>query len=259
MPGAPGIRPTSRPTFSDESDVTFAWGFYRNWDVSIVLPLIVNRFDLPASAGVGGVGLGDLTMLLKYRFFRRDSPRGTTQASITLGPKVPSGATHLTDSRGNLLPAGLQTGSGSTDFLLGANATYTGLFHIRRLVADEDFHALLTSEGTQKTRLGDQFQSRFWLSYRPYEAADGAREWFIGPAITWLGSGKDRIAGATQPGSSGGVLLAGITSYVGLRPGTHAWIGLDWDVAHSNGAQFMPVRRHISFGITQQFRMHIFR
>jgi hypothetical protein len=36
------------------------------------------------------------------------------------------------------------------------------------------------------------------------------------------------------------------------------WFGMDWDVAHSNGAMFMPVRRHISFGITQQFRMLIF-
>jgi len=36
----------------------------------------------------------------------------------------------------------------------------------------------------------------------------------------------------------------------------HVWLGMDWDVAHSNGAMFMPVRRHISFGITQQFRLH---
>ena len=27
--------------------------------------------------------------------------------------------------------------------------------------------------------------------------------------------------------------------------------------AHTTGAQFMPVRRHISFGITQQFRLHL--
>jgi hypothetical protein len=36
----------------------------------------------------------------------------------------------------------------------------------------------------------------------------------------------------------------------------HVWVGMDWDVAHSTGAMFMPVRRQVSFGITQQFRLH---
>lgn len=67
---------------------------------------------------------------------------------------------------------------------------------------------------------------------------------------------NDRIAGISQDGSGGSVLLAGVTNYVGLRPGLHVWIGADWDVAHSSGAMFMPIRGHISFGITQQFRLH---
>jgi hypothetical protein len=88
---------------------------------------------------------------------------------------------------------------------------------------------------------------------------DGAREWFIGPVLTWLHSQDDRIAGVTQTGSGGDLLLAGMTTYVGVRPGMHLWLGMDWDTAHSAGALFMPVRRHISFGITQQFRMHFFK
>jgi hypothetical protein len=153
----------------------------------------------------------------------------------------------------------VQPGSGSTDLFLAANWTYTGLFNIKRLVADGDFHALLRSQGTQATRLGSDLESRFWLSYRPYESKNGAREWFVGPVLTWLHSQDDRIAGVTQSGTGGDVLLAGITTYVGVRPGMHVWLGADWDVAHSTGAMFMPVRRHISFGITQQFRLHFER
>jgi hypothetical protein len=67
----------------------------------------------------------------------------------------------------------------------------------------------------------------------------------------------DRIGGITQNGSGGDTLLAGITNYVGLRPGLHMWIGADWDVTHSAGATFMPIRRRISFGITKQFRLHL--
>ena len=251
-----GIPATARPTFAHEGDLNFTWGFHANFDLTIILPVVTNNFQMPSTSTVGGTGVGDVMALVKYRFYRRDSQRGTTQASVTVGPKIPSGRTDLRGTNTTLLPATLQPGSGSTDFFLAANWTYTGLFNLRRLVADEDFHSLLRTEGTQQTRLGSDIESRFWLSYRPYESKNVAREWFIGPVLTWQHSGNDRIAGVSQAGSGGETLLAGATTYVGLRPGMHVWVGLDWDVAHSTGTPFMPVRRHVSFGITQQFRLH---
>jgi hypothetical protein len=257
--GADGIPVTARPSFSHEGDFNFTWGFRRNFDATVIVPVITNHFQMTDKPTVAGTGLGDVIATVKYRFYRRDSSRGTTQASITVGPKLPTGRTNLTDMNGKLLPAALQPGSGSTDLFVAANWTYTGLFNVRRLVADEDFHALLRSQGTQQNRLGSDFESRFWLSYRPYEAKDGAREWFIGPVLTWLHSQDDRLAGVTESGSGGDSLLAGITSYVGVRPGMHLWIGMDWNVSNSTGTAFMPIRRHISFGITQQFRMWFFK
>jgi hypothetical protein len=258
MPGISGDVPaTARPTFSHEADFNFTWGFYHDFDLTVLVPIVTNRFAMAGTPAVGGTGLGDAMVLAKYRFYRRDSPRGTTQASVTFGSKLPTGRTDLEDGNGIRLPSSLQPGSGSTDLFLAANATYTGLFNIRRLVADEDFHALLRSQGAQATRLGSDLESRFWLSYRPYESKNGDREWFVGPVLTWLHSQDDRIAGVTQRGSGGDVLVAGITTYVGVRPGVHVWLGMDWDAAHSTGASFMPVRRHISFGITQQFRLHL--
>jgi hypothetical protein len=256
-PGLSGnISATARPTFSHEGDFNFTWGFYPNFDLTILVPVVTNHFD-EVTPSVAGTGLGDTMALVKYRFYRRDSQRGTSQASVTAGPKFPTGRTDLKGANGILLPATLQPGSGSTDLFVGANWTYTGLFNLRRLVADEDFHSLIHSQGTQETRLGPDIESRFWLSYRPYESKNVNREWFIGPVLTWLHSGDDRIAEVTQNGSGGDVFLAGVTTYVGLRPGMHVWFGMDWDVAHSTGAMFMPVRRHVSFGITQQFRLHL--
>jgi hypothetical protein len=251
------IPATARTTFAHEGDFHFTWGFYRNFDLTIVARIVTNHFDMISASTIGATGLGDAMVLVKYRLYRRDSQRGTTQAAVTLGPKIPTGRTDLTNSTGGLLPASLQPGSGSTDLFLAANWTYTGLFNFKRLVADEDFPTLLRSQGTQQTRLGNDIESRFWLSYRPYESKNVAREWFVGPVLTWLHSQDDRIAGVTENGSGGDVLLAGITTYVGLRPGMHVWLGMDWDVAHSAGTLFMPVRRHISFGITQQFRLHL--
>ena len=255
MSGTAGISATARPTFSHEGTFHFTWGFHPNFDLTVLVPVVTNHFDA-ANTEAGGTGLGDAAVFVKYRFYRRDSERGTTQASVTFGPKLPTGGTGLTDATRKRLPAGLQPGSGSMDLFVAANWTYTGLFNVRRLVADEDFRTLMRTEGTQATRLGSEIESRFWLSYRPYESKNVAREWFIGPELTWLHAQDDRIAGVNQSGSGGDVLLAGITTFVGVRPGTHLWVGMDWDVARTNGALFMPMRRYISFGITQQFRLH---
>lgn len=256
-PGAfGGVPPTARPTLAYQGDFNFTWGFYRNFDVTVILPIVTNHFQMIGTPAVAGTGVGDALVVVKYRFYRRDSPRGTTQASVTLGPKLPTGRTDWKVGS-ETLPATLQPGSGSTDFFVAADWTYTGLFNLRRLVADEDFHALVRSQGTQATRLGSNVESRFWLSYRPYESRNVAREWFIGPVLTWLHSQDDRIAGVTQAGSGGDELLAGITTYFGVRPGMHLWLATDWDVVRSAGVSFMPIRRHISFGITQQFRLHL--
>ena len=249
------ISQTARPTFSHEGTFNFTWGFHPDLDVTVLVPIVSHEFNAGGISTTTKTGLGDAMLLVKYRFFRRDSPRGTTQASFSIGPKLPTGSTDFSAANGTRLPAGLQAGSGSLDLFVAANWTYTGLFNLRRLVADEDFHSLLRSQGTQAMRLGSEVDSRFWLSYRPYEAKDGSREWFIGPALTWQHFQDDKIAGVTQTGSGGNVLLSGITTYFGVRPGMHLWLAADWDSAHSAGVSFMPVRHRISFGITQQFRV----
>src|SRR5262249_12066658 len=134
--------------------------------------------------------------------------------------------------------------------------TYTGLFNVRRLVADGGFHSLLRSTGTQATNLGNDLESRLWLSYRPYETKDPSREWVIGPDLNWGYSQEEKGSRRTLKGSGSNALLAGATTFVGVRPGMHFWFGMAWAVAHSTGAASMPFRRHISFGVTQQFRIH---
>jgi hypothetical protein len=114
--GRPQAFHQSEPSaFAHEGDFNFTWGFYRNFDLTILLPIMTNHFEMVGTPLVGGTGFGDAMVLVKYRFYRRDSQRGTTQASITAGPKAPTGETNLKGTNGSLLPATLQPGSGSTD------------------------------------------------------------------------------------------------------------------------------------------------
>lgn len=252
-PAGDQLTPTSQPTFAHHGNFVFTWGFYPNFDFTIRAPIVTNRFVNQAENG--GTDFGDLLALVKHRVFRSDSRRGTSQISITGGVEFATGSTDVSDSAGKTLPASMQPGSGSTDLFLGANWTYTGLFNIRRLVLDEDFQSLIRTTGTQNTNLGNNFESRLWISYRPYESQDVQREWFIGPSLAWLHTNDEKIAGIFQQGSGGDVLLAGLTTYVGVAAGMHVWLALAWDVAHSDQENFSPVQRRISFGITRQFRL----
>src|SRR5690349_10805550 len=85
---AGGVPSTARPTFSHEGNFNSTWGFRHDFDLTLIVPVITNHFDVTRTSTNGGTGLGDSLVLLKYRFYRRDPPRGTTQASVTLGPKL---------------------------------------------------------------------------------------------------------------------------------------------------------------------------
>ena len=80
MAGTSGNIPaTARPTFSHEGMFNFTWGFYRDFDVTVLVPIVTNRFESRGNSPVStGTGVGDAMLLFKYRFFRRDSPRGTS-------------------------------------------------------------------------------------------------------------------------------------------------------------------------------------
>lgn len=252
------VPPTAHPTFAHDGSFEFKWGFRTNFDFSFIVPIATRHFDFFTPSGetrVGGTGLGDAMLLLKYRFYRRDSERGTTQVSLQFGPKLPTGRADLRGTSGNLLPATLQPGTGSVDWLFGASWTYTGLFNLERLVADDETTYLLRQSGTQRTNVGSEFRSRFWLSYRPYQERTVGREWFVGPQLALVHLQDVRVSGVSQSGSGGTLLMAGATTFFGVRPGTHVWFSADFDVAHSNGLTFSPVRRRFTFGITQQFRV----
>ena len=45
---------TARPTFSHEGDIDFTWGFYKNFDLAVVVPIVTNHFSPPGAPEVGG-------------------------------------------------------------------------------------------------------------------------------------------------------------------------------------------------------------
>src|SRR5262245_29632225 len=138
----------SRP---HEGVFSFAEGLRRDLQLSAQIPLTTSN-----STGKRQTAIGNTVVALKYRFLRVDSDRGTTQASLSAGPRVSS---RVTDS-----PA---------DLYLNASFTYTGLLDVKKLVADVSTDVFLRS---------DEIDSRLWVSYRPYQSSSVGAEWWVGPS-----------------------------------------------------------------------------
>jgi hypothetical protein len=244
-----------RPTFGYEGVLTFAWAFRRDYEVIAELPVESLRFEPGAGPTGGGSGLGDLRMLLKHRFLRRDSERGTSQVSFVAGPKLPTGRTGSRDPSGALLPIGLQAGSGSTDLLLGLRGTYTGLFHVRRLVADATLDHLLRTQGADSSRMGNETEARLWISYRPHQSASVGKEWFIGPSLTYQQIGHDRRAGRDVTASGSRTLWLGATTYASPRAGLVFWLAAE-RAAAQQARSGLEAGLRVRFGVTRQFPLH---
>jgi hypothetical protein len=97
--------------------VILSYAFRTDTTVTVVFPYVRKKLEMGGTAFKAG-GLGDIRLLGKYRFYRKDSPRGRTQAAALFGLKLPSGSDSETDG-GMRLPAPLQPGSGSLDLILG--------------------------------------------------------------------------------------------------------------------------------------------
>ena len=174
----------SRP---HEGVFAFAAGLRRDLQVSAQIPLTTSD-----STGKRETAIGDSVVALKYRFLRFDSDRGTTQASVSAGPRF---ASRVTNS-----PA---------DLYVNASVTYTGLLDVKKLVAD------LSTDFLPRN---DEINSRLWLSYRPYQSTSVGAEWWIGPSLSWQHNVIDQ----------GTMLVPGVATYVSPVAGTVLWTGLEF-------------------------------
>jgi hypothetical protein len=95
----------------------------------LVIPFSVKKMtevDETTGETVKGTatGIGDLSLMGRYTFFKRHQLDSTSLIAGLIGVKFPTGATDKTDDAGELMDSHIQPGTGSTDVLLGLNLSY---------------------------------------------------------------------------------------------------------------------------------------
>ena len=128
--------------------------------------------------GGNAIGLGDMTLLAKYRFLGKESPckngcsikkcgNNHLQAALLAGIKMPTGQTNERDVDGSQLRADEQPGTGSWDPVMGlAFSLPVNIFSF-----DANANYRLSTQGIQQTTVGDtiNFNTAVTYNFQSYQ------------------------------------------------------------------------------------------
>lgn len=154
-----------------EETFTGAYAVTGDLTLGLTLPIVQKHLEFNSSSGTKTIrssGLGDLSLVGVYRFYRRDVPRATTQFSLIGGFKAPTGSTSqrdrdaplFTGSTRQRLPRPLQPGSGSWDGIVGIS----GFQNLDRLSFYGSVQGKINSEN-DRFRFGNNLHYDFTVDY----------------------------------------------------------------------------------------------
>ncbi|NQY79917.1 MAG: transporter [Candidatus Caenarcaniphilales bacterium] len=147
-----------------------AYGVTDDLDIIVTYPFNSTYGLMTTFQGItidegNSVGLGDMNVIVKYRFL--DLEKSRFSAALLAGVKFPTGRTSETNEFGLTLAADDQPGTGSYDPLFGlAVSKIFDDFNV-----DANVLYLLSTEGTQDTISGDVLNFNLALSYAIKENA----------------------------------------------------------------------------------------
>jgi len=135
--------------------VVGVYGFTSKASMLVKVPYLDKELSSLNNPDRGDSGIGDTTVLGKYRVYTNNFKGGTSRFSLIGGLELPTGDDDESDSLGTL-PAGLQLGSGSVDVIAGGAYTFQTLSH----EMDVDLRYIFNQEAND-FEFGDVFKYNF--------------------------------------------------------------------------------------------------
>ncbi len=180
------------------------YGFSSDFAVFGILPYLDKRLELTPASGTRIErrvrGIADTLLFARYTAFRRDGRGHTLRIAPFFGLELPTGDNDDRDAAGRL-PAPLQLGSGSWDFVGGAVLTRQTLDY----EVDAQFSYKLNTRADgfrfgDELRLDSSFQYRLW----PRQLGSGTPGFLYGSLEANLSSRqKNKTPGGSDPDSGG--------------------------------------------------------
>lgn len=173
-------------------DTEIIYGITSDLAATLVLPGILDKLEKNATENRSSAGFGDVSLRLKYRFWRQDSPGTQDSAAIILGGKFPTG-------NENKNP---KLGSGSTDFLFGLAAARES----RRWYYFGDFRYRLNTKNNQ-FKAGDKIFADAAIGIRPWLTEYLEPDWVFLVETNWETQQRNELFGQDVSDSGGNLLF----------------------------------------------------
>lgn len=221
-----------------------AYGLLPRVSLIAMFPIVRKELRLATPTGSetlgGDTGLGDATLLVKWRFLKRDRGRGSFQLAVTAGVKTPTGRDDLRDRKGNLLPASLQRGSGSWDPTADLNLTFVPPSGRGRWIFTANVGATL-STAANGLEQGDRLGYDGMVKYRIFPARYPGRDTFLLLELNGRWQGRSRTLGVPIESSGGHLLYLSPGLQFLLLPNLVLEAGVQFPIRRSlNGTQLAP-------------------
>ena len=163
--GSDRIRdPLDQALLESRTTLDVNYGVLAELTLSMLVPYVYHELRLGVASGLESEqagGLGDVTLLAKYRVYKEDWNLGSFNWTLLAGGELPTGATHERDA-GLRLPPELQPGSGSWDAILATAAT----FEVDRWKLNGVLLFERNGEGAQDFKFGDLLVAELTLGSR---------------------------------------------------------------------------------------------
>ncbi|MCH2372649.1 MAG: transporter [Planctomycetes bacterium] len=224
------------------------YGLLADLTVSGLLPVVHQELRIKNGSGrdyVDSFGLGDLALLLKYRYYKIDWEHSTFATAVVTGLEFPTGRTDEKED-GVRLPPRLQPGFGAWN-PFAALATRLSLNRVR---LDLNTFYKVNTEGSQNFEPGDFLslslngKYRFWHTKYPGPTAG------VLFGVQWRHQGRDKGDGRSLSDSGSDLIL--LSPGIGVHPIPNMDLSLSVDVPvyqNYNGEQLgWDVRTILALG-----------
>ncbi|MEK6589384.1 MAG: hypothetical protein AABZ11_01760 [Nitrospinota bacterium] len=147
-------------------------------------------------------GLADVLLIGRYSFFKRHELDSSTIIAGQFGIKLPTGKTDGRDDKGEFIDPHGQLGSGSTDYLIGANLSHV----VNRFTLSSNILYGITTEGKfgeTRHQFGNNFNYDVTGIYRIYPEVPPGKTVSLALGVAGELKDKERSGGETVDNSGG--------------------------------------------------------
>ncbi len=210
--------------------------------------------DLETAGAGRASGLGDVALMGRYTFLKKEGPDATTVMGGVAGVKFATGDTDARTRNGEFLDSHLQAGTGSTDYLLGLSYSRS----LQRFSLSANLLGTITTEGKFgdiKHQFGNALNYDMTGKYRiaPEAFSPTKPQVFVALGVNGEVRGREKVDGATMSDSGGNTVYLSPGVQLVLAPHWVVEMTYQWAIYHNlYGTQLGETYKAVT-GVTYLF------